>query len=288
MTTVGAIFLPQFAPELLRPVAVAADQTGLDELWLWEDCFDAGGLSTASAALAWTDRLRVGIGLVPVALRNVALTAMEVAAIDRMFPGRFTLGIGHGVQDWMAQAGARVDSPLTLLREYAEALTALLRGETVTTSGRYVRLDQVTLAWPPTSPPPLAAGAVGPRSLALCGEFADVIILPSETPPAGIGPSLEIVERGRRASGRTGPLSTVVYVVAATGPGAATRMADHRRQWGTGPDVGVVGDAAAIAEALAPWVGAGADAIVLQPTADEPDPVGFVEMVGAEVAPLLR
>ncbi|WP_024288282.1 LLM class flavin-dependent oxidoreductase [Cellulomonas sp. KRMCY2] len=290
MTTVGAVFLPQFAPELLRPVAQAADAAGLAELWLWEDCFAESGVASAAAVLAWTSRLRVGLGVLPVPLRNVALTAMEIATLDRLFPERITVGVGHGVQDWMVQVGARVESPLGLLREYATSLGGLLRGETVTVSGRYVHLDEVRLAWPPLSAPTLAAGAGGPRSLALCGEIADMIVLTGGTSPEGVRAARRFVEEGRSASGRARPQPVTVYVPAATGPGAAERMATHRRVWGYAADqeVGVVGDAAGIAAALAPWVAAGADTIVLQPTADEPDPVGFVELVGSQVTPLMR
>src|SRR5919109_4769553 len=132
MTGLGAVFRPQLAPERLRSVARLADETGLEELWLWEDCFREGGLSTAAAALAWTGRVRIGVGLLPVPLRNAALTAMEIATLHRMFPGRVQVGVGHGVLDWMAQVGARADSPMTLLREYVVALRGLLAGETVT------------------------------------------------------------------------------------------------------------------------------------------------------------
>jgi len=149
VTTFGATCIPQVPPERLREVARAAEDEGLDELWLWEDCFWGGGVATAAAVLAWTARLRVGIGVLPVPLRNVALTAMETATLHRLFPGRLTVGVGHGVQDWMGQVGARPESPVTLLREYIEALRALLRGEQVTTHGRYVHLDDVQLGWPP-------------------------------------------------------------------------------------------------------------------------------------------
>ena len=70
MTGLGAIFLPQLPPERLRPVARAADVAGLEELWLWEDCFRESGIAAAAAVLAWTERLGVGIGLLPVPLRN--------------------------------------------------------------------------------------------------------------------------------------------------------------------------------------------------------------------------
>jgi len=128
VTTIGAVFLPQFPPERLRPVAEAADEAGLSQLWLWEDCFRQSGIAGAAAALAWTDRLTVGVGLLPVPLRNVAITAMELAMLHRLFPGRVIVGVGHGVQDWMGQVGARVDSPLTLLREQLDALRELLAG----------------------------------------------------------------------------------------------------------------------------------------------------------------
>ena len=52
MTAVGAVFLPQCPPELLRGAARAADEAGLAELWLWEDCFRQSGVASAAAALA--------------------------------------------------------------------------------------------------------------------------------------------------------------------------------------------------------------------------------------------
>ena len=133
---VGAVFRPENPPETLAEAASTADDVGLDELWLWEDCFLAGGISAAAAALAWTDNLKVGIGIMPIPFRNVAITAMEIATLARLSGGRALPGIGHGVQEWMGQIGNRAASPLTLLREYATALRALLRGEEVTTKGR--------------------------------------------------------------------------------------------------------------------------------------------------------
>src|SRR6195952_4825071 len=144
MVSLGVIFSPDLPPEELHEVALAAEESGVAELWLWEDCFAESGIATAAAVLAWTERLRVGIGLLPVPLRNVALTAMELATLARLFPGRLVPGVGHGVLDWMGQVGARVPSPLTLLDEYARALRELLHGQPVSTSGRYVTLEAVS------------------------------------------------------------------------------------------------------------------------------------------------
>jgi len=289
VTTVGAVFLPQFPPERLRPVAEAADAAGLTQLWLWEDCFRESGIAAAAAALAWTDRLQVGVGLLPVPLRNVAITAMELATLHRLFPSRAVIGVGHGVQDWMGQVGARVESPLTLLREQLDTLRALLAGRTVTTAGRYVRLDRVALDWPPTPPPAVLAGAEGPRTLRLAGGHADGTILTGGTTPAEITRARELIEEGRAEAGRSDPHSVTVYLLAGGGPHAPSRVDVQLARWGRPPsgDRSAAGSADDVAAQVARWAAAGADTVVLQPTEDEPDPEGFVAFaaeVGRAVA----
>lgn len=290
MTGLGAVFRPQLAPERLRSVARAADEAGLEELWLWEDCFREGGISTVAAALAWTERIRVGVGLLPVPLRNVAITAMEAAGLHRMFPGRPVLGVGHGVQDWMAQVGARAESPVTLLREYVLALRALLDGQRVTTDGRYVRLDDVALDWPPAGPVEVFAGATGPRSLRLTGEVADGTVLTASTPPDGVRRARQLIDEGRAAAGRTGAHTVVAYLLTASGPGADERLRADLVAEGDAdvPGLGVAGDAEAVAEAVRRLAEAGADTVILQPTADEPDPEAFVRFAAEEVRPLVK
>ena len=279
MTTLGAIFLPSNPPERLPALARAADEAGLEQLWLWEDCFLNSGVAAAAAALASTTRLKVGIGILPVPFRNVALAAMEIATLRRLYGERAIVGIGHGVQDWMEQVGVRAASPMTLLREYTVALRALLHGETVSTQGQYVQLDQVALDWPPDPAPELLIGATGPKTLALSGELADGTILTGGTPPSGV----------RAAKLHIGPAKDhelVVFLPAATGPGAADRLAEQQRRFGT-DDPGVAGDAKAVAAGIERWVEAGATTVVLQPTSDEPEPENFLRFVAEQVRPLV-
>ncbi|GGT02709.1 LLM class flavin-dependent oxidoreductase [Nonomuraea spiralis] len=179
----GVMFDRDLPPEELIPFARALDGTAVDDLWVVEDLGWTGGVSAAATALAVTSRLRVGIGITPAPLRNPMLLAMELGNLARVHPGRLAAGIGHGVQEWMRQAGAAVPSPLALLEETITAVRALLRGETVTLRGRAVHLDGVSLVHPPAEPPPVLAGVKGPRSLALSGRVAQGTILPE-----GVGP----------------------------------------------------------------------------------------------------
>lgn len=284
--TIGVVFAPWYPPELLHDAARAAEDTGVDQLWLWEDCFKESGIAAAAASLAWTERLTVAIGLTPAPLRNVALLAMEVATLERMFPGRFLPVVGHGVQSWMGQVGARAESPLTLLREYVVALDRLLRGETVTTSGRYVSLDAVALDWPPLQPVPVHGGGVGPRTLELLGEVAAGVMLDSGNSPSDVRAALEVIGRGAATAGRDLPLISLL-VTAVRGERAAERLASYVGE-PTGDfdtDKGLAGDADAVAAGVRRYAETGVGIVILTPPEDEPDIVGWIRWVGTDVIP---
>jgi alkanesulfonate monooxygenase SsuD/methylene tetrahydromethanopterin reductase-like flavin-dependent oxidoreductase (luciferase family) len=286
--SVGAVFRPQSAPERLAGAARAADAAGLDELWLWEDCFLAGGISAAAIALANSHRLNVGIGVLPVPMRNVALTAMEIATLDRAYPGRIRVGVGHGVQDWMAQIGEKVASPMTLLHEYVTVLSALLRGERVTHDGRYVKLTDVGLDWPPERNIELLLGAEGPRTLALSGELASGTVITGGTSPDRLREALRHITIGHAERVEPKPHSTVVYLICATGPNPERRVRDELSYWrlDASHDLAVYGTAEEIAAGAKRWIDAGADTIVFQPPADA-DVEAFMDVIGRRVRPLI-
>lgn len=271
VTTLGVIFPPDLPPERLRPVAAAADESGLEQLWIWEDCFKESGIATACAALAWTERVVLGIGLLPVPLRNVALTAMELGTAERLFPGRVVAGVGHGVLDWMDQVGARAESPMTLLREYAYALRELLHGRSVTVSGRYVRLTDVALDWPPAAAPPLLVGAVRSRTVALAGELADGVIFTGETSPEQLRDAMAAFRAGRdsaaadvqpAASAAAGQVVVYLPVPGHPAPGELAQRIDE-------------------------YAAAGATHVALLAVGDAPPLEQFVRFVATEVRPLV-
>jgi alkanesulfonate monooxygenase SsuD/methylene tetrahydromethanopterin reductase-like flavin-dependent oxidoreductase (luciferase family) len=191
MTAIGMCFPRTYPAALVTDVARRLDRGGADELWIIEDCFFTAGPSLVSAALTSTERLTVGLGIVPAVVRTAAVTAMEFATLDALGPGRFLPGIGHGVQSWMGQMGVRPKSPLTTLEEVTTTVTRLLAGEEVSFDGTTVTLDKVKLDAPPEQAPPILLGVQGPKSMALAGQVAGGVVLAEPATAAYVQQSVE-------------------------------------------------------------------------------------------------
>ncbi|WP_315094302.1 LLM class flavin-dependent oxidoreductase [uncultured Cellulomonas sp.] len=225
------VMLPRDLPaHLFRTYAQRAEALGFDELWVVEDCFFRGGIAQAASALAMTERIRVGIGILPAAVRNAAFTAMEVSTLAELFPGRIDVGIGHGMPGWMRQVGAWPKSPLTMLGEHLDAVRGILGGAPTSTDGRYVTLDDVQLESVPPAPR-ILAGVRGPRSLALAGRSADGTVLAEPVTP-------EYVAEALRHIAPTREHRVVAYCVAAVDDSAdaARDAARPALEWIGEPD----------------------------------------------------
>ena len=214
MTKLGVVFTADRPPEELPAFARAAEAAGLDELWLWEDCFFAGGVSASAAALAVTERITVGLGVMPVVFRNPVAAAMEVATLARLYPGRFVAGFGHGMPEWMAQIGALPAKPMRALEETVSSVRRLLAGERFSAEGEHVSLRDVHLEQPPEIRPPVVLGVRRPLGLKVSGRSADGTILAEPSPPAYIHWARERIEEGRAAAGRADPHRLTVFVKA--------------------------------------------------------------------------
>jgi alkanesulfonate monooxygenase SsuD/methylene tetrahydromethanopterin reductase-like flavin-dependent oxidoreductase (luciferase family) len=306
--SLGAVFPAQAPVESLPEFARTVEAAGLDELWLVEDCFLSGGLTMAATALAVTERIKVGIGLLPAMMRNPALAAMEIATVARLHPGRFTVAIGHGVPAWMVQIGAAPKKRMTALAEVVTTIRALLHGENVTFDGASVHLDAVVLESPPDVVPPIVLGTTGPRGLKLVGECADGFLLPEGSGPGMVEWAVEAATDGERGT----PAERVVYAWARVDDdvdGARAELEPKLAHWlesGLYPeayrragvedpdgevDLGrlvgeltVHGDAASCAAAIRRFTAAGATRLVVVPVGDA---AAQVERLGTAVLPEL-
>lgn len=217
MGTTGVMLPREVPPGEIVAVARACEAAGFDEVWVVEDCFYTGGLTTAALALAATERVVVGIGILPAVVRNAAFTAMELATLAGAFPGRVHAGLGHGVGAWMSQVGDRPASWLASLEQTTRAVRALLAGSTVDTDGEYVALEGVRLEFPPLRPPPVSLGVRGPRSIAMAGACADGLVLAEPTPPEYVAGASSRLRAAAAEAGNGGAQRVTAYTWALVG-----------------------------------------------------------------------
>ncbi|MFJ3406013.1 LLM class flavin-dependent oxidoreductase [Promicromonospora sp. NPDC090134] len=219
------VVLPRDLPAAqVLPYARTAERLGFDELWVVEDLGFRGGLVQAAAVLGATERIRVGIGILPAAVRNPAFAAMEIATLEQLHPGRTDVGVGHGMPGWMRQAGVWPERPLTFLAEYVTTLRTLLGGG----EAGDLRLDPSAV---PDAVPPLLLGVRGPRSLAASGRVADGTVLAEPVAPQYAAAALDaIAPRGGHR--------LVAYNIGAVDddPAAALRTARPGLEWIGEPD----------------------------------------------------
>ena len=224
----GVIFHPRFAPETLADYARQAESVGFDELWLWDDCFLPGALTSAAIALSATQHLKVGIGLLPATVYNPLFAAMEITTLARAFPGRILPGFGHGVGSWMTQIGAAPKSSLKTLSETVSVVRRLLGGEVVTTRGADVHLEEVQMQLTPGQVPPLYVGAMREKSLKLAGRVGDGTILTGMSSADYVRWALKHIRAGMTEVGRTQHRVVVYFDVKVNSDGESARAAVRR------------------------------------------------------------
>jgi 5,10-methylenetetrahydromethanopterin reductase len=201
---VGLVLGTAIAPERVPEAAATGERLGYDEIWLVEDYFFTGGAAAATAALAATERVPVGTGIVSGMVRHPAVLAMEIATIARMHPGRYLPGIGLGVPAWLDQMGVRPERTLTALRDSATAVRELLDGKTITRRDTFA-YDRVKLAYPPTERVALQLGVLAAKGLRLSGEIADGTIFSVLAGEAYVAWARREIEAGREAARRREP-----------------------------------------------------------------------------------
>ena len=113
----------------------------------------------------------------PIFCRTPATMAQTAATIDEHSGGRMVLGLGVShrvtVENWH---GAKIDKPVTQMREYVAAVRAILRGETPPDSERFpTKFAFMGYAARPDLP--IYVAALSPNMIRLAGELADGVML---------------------------------------------------------------------------------------------------------------
>lgn len=174
--------------------ARAAEDLGFPELWLAEDLGYRGGIAQAAVALATTESIRIRIGVLPAAARNVAFAAMEIATLEELFPGRLDIAIGHGMPAWMRSVNAWPGSPLSHLEGYIAGLKRHLNGALPPAAPDAELGRQSVLKHRVAHAPKVFAGVRRPKSLAVSGRIADGTVLSEPAPPEWVRSALSRID----------------------------------------------------------------------------------------------
>jgi alkanesulfonate monooxygenase SsuD/methylene tetrahydromethanopterin reductase-like flavin-dependent oxidoreductase (luciferase family) len=176
-----------------------------DSQMLYSDAY-----ATLALAAANTSRIRLGTGVSVAGVRLAPVTAHSIASINQLAPGRVFLGIGTGHTAMRVMGKDPVKAKA--FREYLRVLRALLHGEEVDyvlgesdarTEIRFLHPDRgfIDVA----HPVPIYVAADGPLALKAAGAYGDGRVCSHNQSRARLQKSLETMQQGAAAVGRTFP-----------------------------------------------------------------------------------
>jgi probable F420-dependent oxidoreductase len=176
-----------------EPFVRQAEARGYDDLWTG-DTAGPDGFTPLALAAAWTERMRLGTGVVNPFTRGPAVLAQHAAALADASGGRFCLGLGAS-SDVIVERWNQVpfEKPLTRVREAVEALRPVLAGERGPGGFK--------LETPPAHRVPIYVAALRDRMLRLGGEIADGTFV-NFLPLSATAHVVEQIRAGERAAGR--------------------------------------------------------------------------------------
>lgn len=144
----------------------------------WSVHFSRGydALTTLAVTGVATERIDLGVGIVPTYPRHPLALAQQAATAQVFCGGRLTLGVGVSHRPVIEGLhGLPFVSPAAHMREYLTVLGPLLRGEEVSFQGEHYRVEG-GFTVPGTSPTSVLVGALSPHMLRVAAELSDGVI----------------------------------------------------------------------------------------------------------------
>lgn len=171
--------------ERLFSLADLAADSGYASVWVSDSPLGRARLDGLSLLAALAGRLpgiHLGTSVLIPALRPLALTAYTLASLERLAPGRLTVGIGaglpgSGLTEQFAAVGSVADRPFARMADAVDVCRQLWSVEApVVPRSRFARWSTpVDLQPRPSTPggPPFWLGGTGPRSRRLVARQLD-------------------------------------------------------------------------------------------------------------------
>jgi probable F420-dependent oxidoreductase len=307
-------------PDMARAIAVGIGIMEfpfdtIDGFWRWVDLCEQGGIDsiwqtdrlvsrspflecmTMLAAIAGrTRRIKFGVNVVSVAMREPLLLAKQCATVDVLSNGRLLPGFGIGSPrgaEWEAMLldtttrGRKTDEAL-------EIISRLWAGETLTYEGKHFRLKGAMIAPTPVQPDlPMWIGGASEAAIKRTARVGTGWQAGAETPEtvgaviAGIKAAL--LETGRTIDEDHYGAAFAYRFGGPDDPGVAKVMDQYKARTGRDPGhLFAMGDAETIMQRLTAYVDAGASKFILRPAAQgDADMLAQTKRLVEEVLPLV-
>ncbi len=193
------------APARALQAAQAADQAGIDAIWVSEDPEGWDAFALLGALATVTTHCQVGTSVTSPWPRNPNLLAASVATLDQLSGGRAVLGLGRGQVEWHRDVlGEETGHPLVALRETITLLRAWWQPpfRAASPPDGHFRIRDWERSVAPLHPPPIYLAAAGPQTLALAGELADGVIFNVLTSQQALREAIPLVRQAAITAGR--------------------------------------------------------------------------------------
>ena len=195
---------------------VVGESAGYQHAW-FPETWGRDAVTVLSGIATATDRIGIGPSVLNVYSRSPALVGQTAATLQELSDGRLRVAVGPSgpavIEGWH---GESFDRPLRRTREFVEVVQAVLSGEVVNYPGECFELAGFRLRCePPSTPVPIEAAGMGPKSVELAGRFADgwhAIVLS----PDGMRDRLTDLQRGIELGNRSAEDVTVTLSITAS------------------------------------------------------------------------
>ena len=186
-----ASFMMEYDPEYSLKYPIHAEKAGFDHLWLgdhylpWQASFEHSFFvwELLPVIASKTKKIIVGPDVtVPIGARyHPAIIAQASGTMERMFPGRFVLGVGSGEalnESWFMGAWPKWSERMERMLEGVELIKQLwAKDDYFRFKGKYFSMEATKLyVKAKGNPPPIYISAVGQKASYKAGQHADRLI----------------------------------------------------------------------------------------------------------------
>jgi 5,10-methylenetetrahydromethanopterin reductase len=196
----------------MQDAARTAEEAGAASLWFAQHMGYRDAFLSAAAAAGMTHRA----ALVPTAIGVYQwpplATAMSIASLNEMSSGRAMLALSVGNILNLGESGVEPIKPIKVMREYVQALRALMAGEAVRLEGEVHKLRGAHLAFQKGAGIPIFIASTGPQMLRLAGEIGDGVVLSSGLTLAATRRCLDLAQAGAQRANRDMAMRRVGFI----------------------------------------------------------------------------